>query len=164
MKILHRLLITLLLSSFASAAYSQTEETANFYDSIKRYDLSTLWRSDSLLNLAWVDDTMYFDPKTEVFPEPIGFIGNDYQRFYIHFTSVRKDKKNPCQYDVRGKTKTKNAVHAFKGTITIDSADTYKEEHRPPIIRGYVRCHYKFYEDSEAVGSGCLEGDLRSDW
>ena len=74
-----------------------------------------------MLNLAWVDDTMYFDPKMEVFPEPIGFIGNDYQRFYIHFSSVIKNKKNPYQYDVRGKTKVKNTRHAFKGTITIYS-------------------------------------------
>ena len=164
MKMLHKCILTLLLFSSAWTAYSQAESTRDFYDSIKYYDLSKLWSSDSLLNLAWVDDTMYFDPKMEVFPEPIGFIGNDYQRFYIHFTSVIKNKKNPYQYDVRGKTKVKNTRHAFKGTITIYSADTYKVEHSPPIIRGYVSCHYKFYEDSDTAGSGCLEGDSRSDW
>ena len=158
------ILLSTLFCFAAQLTNAQSTRTIEFYDSIKNYDLSTLWRADSLLNLEWVDDTMYFDPKMIVFPEPLGFIGDDFQRFYIHFVSVSKDKSKPYQYDVLGKTKVKNTICSFKGTIIIYKSIIRRVEHDPPIKRGILSCHYRFYEDHNTIESGYFEGELISNW
>jgi len=139
----------------------------DFYDSSKSYDFSPLWRSDSVLNLEYVDDTFYCNPKYFNFSEPLGFIGNNYQRFYIHFTTVKKNKLNPYQYQVIGKTKVKNNICLFAGIITIDSAcyDNDTTLHLPRNIRrGYVTCSCIFREDTSCKNSGIITGFLCTDW
>jgi hypothetical protein len=136
----------------------------NFYDSIKYYDLSKLWRTDSVLNLELIDDTISSDPRKFAFPEPIGFIGSNYQRFYVHFLSVRKDKKNPYIYDVTGKTRVKNNICRFAGTMTIDTARYYIDTLVPQFQSGYVICKCIFYEDSTKSMSGCITGTIGTDW
>src|SRR5687767_5952325 len=51
---------------------SQTAPTIDFYDSIKAYDLSTIWTTDSI----------FIENQKEKIKrhEPLGFIGKDYQR------------------------------------------------------------------------------------
>ncbi len=49
----------------------------------------------------------------------IGYIGNNYQRFYIHFNEIQKSKESPVVYLVSGKTKVKNNVNNFTGEIKL---------------------------------------------
>ena len=165
MKIYSRIAIVI-LTCLWQLAFSQEVKSFDFYDSIKNYDLSKLWHSDSVLNFDRIDDTILSEPLRIIFPEPIGFIGNKYERFYIHFLSVRKDKNNPYKYNVIGKTRVKNNICKFIGTITIDSADYYIDIDRmmPQFKRGSVVCHCIFYEDSNKSLNGYITGNLITDW
>lgn len=96
--------------------------------------------------------------------QAIGFLGNDYQRFYIHFSSVKKDDKNPYQYQVKGKTKLKDNICTFTGMITIKTAITFRVQDDPEIpqnIRaGKFTASINLQEDKEQYGSGKITGTL----
>jgi len=62
------------------AAQNNTS-TALFINEIKQYNLSSIFKLDSILT----EDNESIKFKSE---EILGFIGNNYQRFYIHFTTV----------------------------------------------------------------------------
>ncbi|WP_440135596.1 hypothetical protein, partial [Chitinophaga sancti] len=83
----------------------------DFTATIKDYDLTKLWRADTIQAEG--------DGDIIPFPEPLGYIGDNYQRFCIHYTSVTKSKENPYQYIVCGKTKVKENICSFTGTITV---------------------------------------------
>ena len=146
---------------------AQHKGRGDFYDSARSYDFSKIWHSDSVLNLEYVDNTLCASPKYFNFPAPLGFIGDTYQRFYIHFSTVRKSKLNPYQYMVIGKTKVKNHICPFKGTITIDTACLVRDTAIPASWRmrqGYLICSCDFKEDSNCKFGGIISGMLKSDW
>ena len=138
----------------------------NFYDSVKYYDFSKTWCCDSVLNLEYLDGTMSGDPKKFAFSEPLGIIGNNYQRFYIHFISVKKSKENPYKYIVTGKTRVKNNICPFEGTITIDTARAAITQLKPglKIKTGTVSCSCVFRENKNTPNSGVITGILQTDW
>jgi len=140
----------------------------DFYDSAKYYDFSKIWHGDSILNLEYVDDTFGMDPKYFPFPEPLGFIGDNYQRFYIHFITVKKSKQNPYQYTVVGKTRVKGNICSLKGLITIDTAcfdlDTTEPFVSAKLRKGYVICSCVFNENKSSKNSGIITGSLGTDW
>lgn len=55
----------------------QERNTKDFLAKIRQYDISDLLTLDKF---QVEDDTIIVDR-----PEPLGFIGENYQRFYIHF-------------------------------------------------------------------------------
>jgi IS66 C-terminal element len=77
-------------------ANAQTNKSANYFTSIKNYVLRKLWCADSI--------QIEGDGEKMGFPEPLGYIGDNFQRFYIHFISITKGKDNPYQYSVYGKS------------------------------------------------------------
>jgi hypothetical protein len=97
-------------------------------------------------------------------PEPLGYIGEEYYRFYIHFISAQKDRKNPYQYIITGKTRIKDNIFTFRGIFKITDARIYKEGDVPGIRQGYVKGEYIFYEDRRQKGSGKLEGTFKSNF
>lgn len=127
---------------------------SDFIVPIKDYDLSILWRGDTI--------QVEGDGELRPFPEPLGYIGDNYQRFFIHYTSVTKSKENPYQYIVTGKTKVKDNICSFTGTITVKKAtiETFREY--PGYKEGLVVCDVLFYEDSTHAGSGVIAGQLHS--
>lgn len=113
----------------------------------------------------------------------IGFIGENYQRFFIHFSKIQKSKDFSYKYLVSGKTKVKNNINKFTGEITLehifgmnktvkdalfqeckkalktndrDFLERYKQN------RFMVVAKYVFHENSNQYGSGELTGVLRS--
>ena len=54
---------------------------------LKTRNLSYLWHADRLV--------FYGTKSSDVFPEPLGFIGANYQRFYLHYGSVRPPPPPP---------------------------------------------------------------------
>jgi len=64
-----------------------------------------------------------------------GFIGDTFQRIQIHFSKVGKIGKHPNQYEVEGKTKVRNNICDFRGTITITSA---RKQAKEKIIDGIL--------------------------
>jgi hypothetical protein len=150
---------TMLLNSSVSA---QPAGTVNFLSKIKVYNLSVLWRADQLKLLSLKE--------TELFPEPLGVLGKNYQRFYIHYTAVKKDLGNPYVYHVTGKTRVGKQVRPFTGTITVKQAGTYKagSPYAPEPYKGYIRgqiiCRVVLKEAISPAGSGIINGELISDF
>lgn len=92
--------------------------------------------------------------------EPIGFIGDNYQRFYIHFNSIVKKSDSPYEYLAYGKTKVKETICEFIGTIKIIEAKTYNEGDLPKYKQGFATCEVKLYEDDKESSSGVISGKL----
>ncbi|MEO7049458.1 MAG: hypothetical protein ABI091_29410, partial [Ferruginibacter sp.] len=82
--------------------YSQKIASTDYYNAIKKADLNKLWFN--------AENQPENDSISVTLPEPLGFIGDTYQRFYIHFISVKQNKLNPYQYIVTGKTKVKENI------------------------------------------------------
>ena len=121
---------------------------------LKTQDLSPLWRAERL--------TFYGTKGTDPFPEPLGFIGADYQRFYLHYTRVQQDPAHPGVYRVSGKTRVKNTVCAFTGTITLVRARRYTAPNAeyPQFREGELNCRVELAEDRRQPGSGTIRGTL----
>lgn len=121
---------------------------------LKIRDLSRLWRADRLV--------FYGVSEPDVFPEPLGFIGTNYQRFYLHYSSVRQDPARPYVYQVRGKARVKANVCAFTGTITVVKARLYKAPNAeyPKLREGGLICRVELAEDRQQPGSGTISGTL----
>jgi hypothetical protein len=140
------------IPTFAQPDYSHYH---SFYSYAKAYDLSALWNSDSILTDAG---------KKVCFPEPLGYIGVNFQRFDIHYLSIVKSKRNPYVYDVTGKTRVNDNICSFRGSITILKAIVYNQLNFPPYREGTVECAVHLYEESAQVGSGSIEGRLKTDF
>lgn len=83
------LLTVIMLYNTGISKLVQHPQTLPYTKQIARYDLVPLWIGT---RLNYPDSSAQWAE----FPEPLGFIGSDYQRFYIHYTSIIKDAKNPC--------------------------------------------------------------------
>ena len=137
-------------------AYSQTNDTINFTQEIIKKDIS------DLLTLK----EFKYGTSEEIIErsQPLGYIGENYQRFHIHFISVIKNSEKPLEYFVYGKTKVKNNVSEFQGTIIIEKAIVFNELEFPEIKQGEVIGKYKFFENSEQKGTGVLEGTFKTNF
>lgn len=132
-------------------------DKGNYKDEIYKYDFSKLWTIKKL----------NFSPdfRNNIRPEPLGFIGDNFQRLYIHFTSVEKrDSKN---YFVIGKTKVKENICDFKGFMTIKIVQEFRIPYieggdyviDPRRIRqGVIIGEYEFFEDSTQNHVGFFKG------
>ena len=95
----------------------------------------------------WADEMRKEDWTTR--PEPLGFRGADFDRFYIHYNSVsRIDDK---RYHVVGKTRCMGKICDIKGDIVIDSVVAYapcSEECDTNRIKevGVIYAHYLYDE------------------
>ena len=148
---------TFLLLGLCKQAIGQDTLTVDFSDSIQRYDISTILTVDSFL----AEDNEGSKDKIRRM-EPIGFIGDDFQRFYIHFTLVKKQKDNPNKYVVTGKTKVKSTICDFKGTITVTNARLYKDGDFPKYKQGLAVCEVILYEDKKQQSTGFIKGKLKT--
>lgn len=77
--------------------------------------------------------------------EPLGFIGENFQRFQIHFISAIKNPDNKLQYFIYGKTKVKENICSFQGTITVTESRTYDIGDIPTLKQGFVKGQYEFF-------------------
>ncbi len=139
--------------------YAQDTTTTNFFDQIKAYDLSTVLAADSILTEDREDGKEKFK-RAEI----LGFIGDDYQRFFIHFVSVIQNPTNPYEYLVYGKTKVKETICSFQGTITIRQSRIYKSGDIPSYKQGFETCDVILYEDKKQTSTGYIKGILKSEF
>jgi hypothetical protein len=155
--------MVLISLSLVQEAKAQPTGTANFLNNIKNYNLASLWRADRLKMIDFKG--------TDAFPEPLGIIGNNCQRFYIHYTSVLKDPANPYRYNVKGKTRVGNLIKQFTGTITLTQAGIYKPGNNPYAsepYKGYKRgkaiARVLLTETTPAAGISTISGDLTTEF
>ncbi len=138
-----------------------TPPSIDYYAALKGKNLSTLWLATRRVHPDKQMQGAIVKPN-EPFPDPIGFIGPTYQRFYLHYTSIRPDATNPYLYHVAGKTRVKNNICAFTGTITVGKARLYKEPNGeyPQYRQGELTCQVALAEARQQPGSGTIRGTL----
>ncbi|QJD97210.1 hypothetical protein HH214_15700 [Mucilaginibacter robiniae] len=134
-------------------------KVADYYAQAGKANLASLWHAPKIYFVGAPNPW-------DTFPEPIGFIGSNYQRFYIHYTSVVKDVKNSYQYNVQGKTRVKNNICSFSGTITVKQAKRNLEPNMeyPQYKYGYLICEVNIKENPKQAGSGTIKGKMTTNW
>jgi hypothetical protein len=124
----------------------------NYINKYKKYDFSSL-----------------IIPSTDF----IGFIGSDYKRFKIYYTSIFKDKEIDTIYHVKGFLNIDNDKHNFIGTIAIIQIREYKSLHLGVdelykdsniISQGLFIATYDLREDINHKNSGLLNGLMGLNW
>jgi hypothetical protein len=142
--------------SFAASAPQAGE--SDYLAQVARADVGHLW----------LDGEVQAEAEGEVWTLskdlPLGFIGAGYQRFEIHLASAVKDPTNPTRYRVTGKTRVRENVVPFSGTIDIEGAKLAPDVDLPDEQLGFLVGRYRFAEDRRAAGSGRFEGTFRTDW
>ncbi len=101
---------------------------------------------------------------------PLGYIGNKYQRLYMHFDTIYKDKKDASRYIVNGVSRVRQNLCRFSGYIKIDSvgADNGEDSYRVSLgtnentSRFTAYAKYEFKEDAAQKGSGVFSGKFWS--
>ncbi len=149
-------IFTFLFLSFTILVYGQDIKTSDFTDQIKNYDISDLL---TLSKFQIENDTTTVNR-----PEPLGYIGENFQRFHIHFISAIQNPKNTLQYFIYGKTKVKENICIFQGTLTIEKSRTYDKGDIPTLKQGFVQGQYEFFEDPDQKGTGILKGNFRTNF
>lgn len=152
------IIVTVLTFFLFGKTYAQDTAT-DFFDQIKTYDLSTVIATDSILTEDKEDGKEKF--KRE---EILGIIGDNYQRFFIHFVSVIQNPTNPYEYLVYGKTKVKETISSFQGTFTVRQAQIQKSGEIPTYKQGFATCEVILYEDKKQPSAGFIKGKLRSEF
>jgi hypothetical protein len=137
----------------------QNKNGNSFYIKIKHYDLSSVFMPDSI-----IDDANERHKR----PEPLGYIDPNYQRFQIHMTSISKSKSDPYVYHITGKTKVKENICSFKGTITVvaadyDSSSLMSDIGFPQYKQGLIIGQVQIEEDKTQVGSGVIKVKISTD-
>jgi hypothetical protein len=137
--------------------YAQNVQKIDFSEKIKGLDISTIISSDSTITI-FEANKMQVHLKRE---EPLGFIGDNYQRFFIHFISIIKNPSNPLIYLVYGKTRVKENICPFQGTITIEKAETYNSSDITNFKQGFAICELTIFEDNKLPSTGQINGKLK---
>jgi len=136
--------------------FSQDLNTSDFTEEFRNYDMSYLWT----LNKFQIEN----DTTTVDRPEPLGYIGDNFQRFFIHFISAIQNPNNKLQYFIYGKTKVKENICPFQGIITIKESRTYNKGDVPTLKQGFAKGQYEFFEDPHQKGSGILKGNFQTNF
>lgn len=108
----------------------------------------------------------------------LGFIGDNYQRFYIFFTDIVKSDTLPSCYLARGKTRVMNNVCDFEGEIKILHIREIDKQKREEILKDCINepylikigqyekfvifAEYLLNENQNQKGSGQFIGALKS--
>jgi hypothetical protein len=137
---------------FSGLVFGQQFQTTDFLTEITKYNISHLWTADKF---QIENDTNIVERQ-----EPLGFIGENYQRFYIHFVSAIQSPTDRLKYLIYGKTRVKDNICSFQGQIVIKEACLYVVGDLPPLKQGFAKGTYAFYEDSKQRGTGKLIGNF----
>jgi hypothetical protein len=156
---LRHITVTILTVLLFGKTYTQDTTTTNFFDQIKTYDLSTILTADSIISEDGENGKEKFK-RAEI----LGFIGDDYQRLFIHFVSVIQNPTNPYEYLVFGKTKVKETICSFQGTITVRQARVYISADIPTYKQGFAICDIILYEDKKQPSTGFIKGMMKSEF
>lgn len=157
MKTLPQLISTIVLTALLFVKTNAQEvRSTNYFNQIKTHDLSSVLAADSIIS----EDRENNKEKLKR-AEILGFIGEDYQRFYIHFNFIVQNRKNPYEYLIDGKTKVNETIRSFHGTITIKQAFIYTSEVINSYQQGIISCDVILNEDKKQSASGLVKGVLK---
>jgi hypothetical protein len=103
----------------------------------------------------------------------LGFIGEDFQRIRIYFTSISKDITNQENYIIKGLSIVKSNKCDFEGIITVTQVREFetmhygvdnKYEHENFISQGVLIGEYELKENPAQNHSGIFEGLMSMYW
>ena len=134
----------------------QQQKTTNFLPEISKYDISDILTQTKF---KAENDTTIVERQ-----EPLGFIGENYQRFYIHFISAIQNPTDKLNYFIYGKTRVKENICSFQGQMVNKEARILVDCDQPPLKQGFVNGTFEFYEDSKQKGTGKLTGTFSTDF
>jgi len=115
------------------------------------------------------DFSSLLKPKSEF----LGYIGSDYQRLRITFTSIAQDKKDHAVYRVRGYSVVKANTNGFEGIIVVDKISRLREMHYGADdelknagiqAEGILTAKYELRENPEQKHSGKFTGTMTLNW
>ena len=103
----------------------------------------------------------------------LGFIGQDYRRIRIYFTSITKDSSNKEKYIIKGMSIVGSNICDFKGEINIEQVREYKLMHYGVDNKyensgfksqGVLIGKYLFKENPKQKHTGLFEGIISLNW
>jgi len=138
----------------------QNVENSNILHIIKSQDVSHLWNYGKIIWFAEGDTT------TVKRPEFLGYIGPNYQKFDIHFSSVVQDTSNRLKYFVNGKARVDKVIKTIRGNLIIYEARRFKKgidtlfgmNLDTTLETGYIKGQYYFDEYLKSKLIGVLKG------
>lgn len=140
---------------------SRHKNLGEFEESVKNLDFSKIWTTKELKKTnIWVG----------VRPEPLGYIGTNKQRFYIHFTSIQQSEIANI-YKVKGKSKVKSNICDFEGQFVINDYQEFTRDYHegadyvinPKTFRtGVITGTYELKEDPKQKFAGTFQGVFTS--
>ena len=156
-----QLIVIILMTGFLfGKTFAQDTTTSDFFTQIKNYDLSVVMLADSI----FADEETMFK-RAEI----LGFIGDNYQRLHIHFISIIQNPLNPYEYFAYGKTKVRENICSFQGTIKVTRSRLYNKidipvdrDGLPNYKQGYAECEVNLYEDHKEKSTGFFFGKLKT--
>jgi hypothetical protein len=159
------LLWTLLLFTNLSFAQSNEKFFMGFLNE------SELKSENMLIDFSHLDFTNVWSqsPNEIIF----GIIGLEHQRIQIKLLTIKKNRNTPNEYIVTGKSRVKETICEFKGTITLTKIWEVKELHfgvddeysdKGIKTQGVLVANYNFIENPEQNHSGIFKGQLYTKW
>lgn len=131
-------------------------------------------RTDSLTSKNYLNEYNTFDFSTLFTPrlEFLGYIGKDYKRFKIYFTTISKDSANPNLYRLKGISVVDKIKCNFEGTIIVLQIRKLKTIHyglddsmkKTIKAQGLLIAKYEFREDKNQPHSGIFLGNMFLRW
>ena len=100
----------------------------------------------------------------------LGFIGTNYKRLRITFTSIKKSEENKDVYEVEGFSTVMNKnKRTFKGTFSLQShykftEPTSDEPLKNGDIEGFSTFSYQLTEDEKLSATGIFKGEMLVLW
>jgi len=141
----------------------QTTEWLNELENPKDQLSGGLKAENFLLKYLDHDLSELIDPRTEF----LGYIGSDFRRIEISFSSIKKSEIVPNQYFITGKTTVFNNTCDFEGTITFEQFREFKNmnygldsmyANAGFISQGIAIGRYRFSENAKQNHVGIFEG------
>jgi hypothetical protein len=96
--------VSLIVAVISITSFGQETKMIDFFPDAKHIDFSDLWTLDSIL----IENDSLIERK-----QPLGFIGDNFQRINIRFISVIQNPDNKYEYLVYGKTRVKDNICDF---------------------------------------------------
>jgi hypothetical protein len=143
----------ILIIGLTISGISLAQNSVDYLAEAKKFDFSDLWTLDSIL----IENDKLIERR-----QPLGFIGENFQRINIKFISVIQNPNNHLQYMIYGKTRVKGNICDFQGTLTISGAEMYIESDLPPLKQGYITGYYSLYEDKDQTHTGFFSGKFKT--
>ena len=152
MTIQMKLILSLLIFCTTTLAFAQENAELKPFN-LGGQDISSIWLTEYPITNEGKEINRL---------EPLGYFGDNYQRFYIHFISVIQNPKDKNEYFIYGKNRLKGNISEIQGTLTIEEVSVYVESDFPDYSEGIIKGSYSLLEDAKKKGTGSFQGKFET--